>query len=124
MDLYLELVNQLQDIWALVVAFPPEVWVDAFMVFVGIMLAKKLGLVRSGGWAAGANVTLSIIAAGGFASFAALNASITESGGTAVIAALYYLTWTKGLSSGKIKEGAIYKWIVKSWAWLKVKFGK
>ena len=103
--------EEINELWAVLVALPGQVWLDAFYLFVILGLGKAVGVVRSDGYAAAVNGILAIFMTGGFAGITELSGML-ETSGVAVVAAVYYLLWKNyvgpflGDLFGKIK-GAI-----------------
>ena len=84
--------DELKELWAVLIALPGQVWLDAFYLFVILGLGKAVGVVRSDGYAAAVNGILAIFMTGGFAGITEL-AGMLETSGVAVVAAVYYLLW-------------------------------
>lgn len=103
-------VDQIKEIYTLIVGLPGSVWALALFIFIAIMIGKAAGVVRADGWAASANLVLSIVAGGGFASLTELSAAL-ETSAVSVIAAVYYIIWDRAL-------------VPKVWPWLKDLFKK
>jgi hypothetical protein len=88
----MDLLNELKELYELVQAIPPQVFLNALYLWLGISFAKYIGLVQKDGYAALANVFLSIIANGGFENLSDLNSALVM-WPTAVLAAVYYQVW-------------------------------
>ncbi len=92
---------------------PGSVWATALFIFLAIALAKKVGVVREDGWAAGANAVLAIISGGGFATLTELSAAL-EVSAVSVLAAFYYILWDRWVA----------QWVEDGWDWFKGLFKK
>lgn len=84
--------EELQELWLVLKLLPGETWIQALFLFIAVGLAKWTGVVRDDGWAAGANMVLSIVMNGGFKALDELTMAL-QTMSTAVIAAAYYQIW-------------------------------
>ena len=91
-------VEQLQELWRILVALPGQVWLSAFYLFVIVGVLKSVGVVRDGNYAAASNAVIAIAMNGGFSGLDELSV-VLQASGTAVIGAVYYLLWSKYVGS-------------------------
>ncbi len=88
----MEGLQELQLLWAILIALPGQVWLQGLYLFVFVGLLKASGVVRNDGVAAAANAIFAVASGGGFAGLADLNAALQVSA-VAVIGAFYYRIW-------------------------------
>lgn len=114
----MDILNELKELYELIQAIPPEVFFNAFLLYAGIEIAKKIGLVKNG-YAPAANVFIAIIANGGFENLGDLNSALAA-WPTAVLAAVYYkvIKWSIREVGITEKEGPLRTF----WNWIKSKF--
>ena len=83
--------EELKELWAVLVALPGQVWLDAFYLFVLLGLLKAVKVVPKG--AAGyANALIAVFMNGGIEGISKLS-EVIQTSGVAVLAAVYYLLW-------------------------------
>ena len=101
--------EELKELWAVLVALPGQVWLDAFYLFVVLGILKAVGVVRNDGFAAASNALIAIFMNGGFGGITELS-DVLQTSGVAVVGAVYYILWKNyvgpflGTVVGKIKE--------------------
>ncbi len=88
----MDVLEQLQELWGIIVALPGQVWLNALYLFVVLGLGKAVGVIRDDGFAAAVNGILAIFMTGGFAGITEL-ADVLQTSGVAVVAAVYYHLW-------------------------------
>lgn len=84
--------NELKELWEVLIALPGQVWLDAFYLFVLLGLLKAVGVVRNDGYAAASNALIAIFMNGGFGGITELS-DVLQTSGVAVLGAVYYMVW-------------------------------
>ncbi len=84
--------EELKELWAVIVALPGQVWLDALYLFIIVGVLKAVGVVPKNGAAAAANALIAIFMTGGLGGISELS-GVLQTSGVAVIGAVYYLLW-------------------------------
>lgn len=88
----MEVLNELKELWLVLIALPGAVWLNALYLFIAVGLLKAAGVVRQDAGAAAANAIFAIAVGGGFEGLTDLTAALNVSA-VAVIGAVYYKIW-------------------------------